>query len=149
MVFFWEFSLTRNCCLVQRNLRSERKENVFGKKRSKKVGNITLRLESIDSQTRAENELKTAEQSIERIQALVDRVGDRDEVIGTVIDVAERIISIVDEVAKVIGHFISAGALYTYIPLFRSILYSMYRGTQSRHCTRRVSACRIVSTPMC
>ena len=79
------------------------------------MGDITLRLGSIDSQTRAENELKTAEQSIERIQALVNRIDDRDEVIGTVIDVAERIISIVDEVAKVIGYFIVTGSLYTHI----------------------------------
>ena len=74
---------------------------MLGGKGSKKVGSIALRLALIVSQTRAENEVKAAEESIVRIEALVNRTENADGVIGCIVVVAENIIAIVDEIAEV------------------------------------------------
>ena len=62
---------------------------------------MVLRLVSVDSQTRAQVEIDAAEQSVKHIDALVRRMEDRDEVIGTVIDVVDGIIDVVDDIAEV------------------------------------------------
>ena len=116
--------LTCNCHPVQRDLHSREKRNLFFRKRPKKVGNFTLRLKSIDSQTRAENELKAAEQSVMHIETLVNKRESRDEVIGAVIAVTDGIIAVVDEIAEV-NQIFFLGQISLYLILVRSTPYSM------------------------
>ena len=123
---------------VQQDVHSE-KRKPFGRKRSKKVGSITFCLASIISKTQTESELKAAEDSIERIEALVNRTENADGVIGCVIVVAENIITIVDEIAEV-RYLLHRRYDFLCLPVVRSILYSTLHGKRSRHCTRCVRA---------
>ena len=107
-------------------------------KDSRLFGEIILRLSSIDDQARVGIEVAVAEQRITHIQTLVERTQRREETIGTVIEVADRIIGIIDNVAHV-SSFAHVDELPWYLLPPRSILYSMCRGRPPRLCTRRVA----------
>ena len=108
------------------------------KKASRLCGQIILCISSIDDQVRAGIEVSVAEQRVAHIQTLVERLERREETIGTVIEVADRIIGIVDNVAQV-SSFAHVDELPWYLLPPRSILYSMCRGRPPRLCTRRVA----------
>ena len=71
------------------------------KKGSRLFGEIILRLSSIDDQARVAIEVAVAEQRVTHIQTLVERTERTEETIGTVIEVADRIIGIIDNIAQV------------------------------------------------
>ena len=94
--------------------------------------------------------MDAAEQSVKHIDALVRRIEDRDEVIGTVVAVTDRIIDIVDDIAEA-SRFLyqlnlpmftscqihpvfsvswkAATALYKACPISRLLLYMFYNLT--------------------
>ena len=107
-------------------------------KDSRLFGEIILCLSSIGDQARAGIEVAAAEQRVTHIQTLAERSERREETIGTVIEVADKIIGIIDNVAQV-SSFAHVDGLPWYSLPPRSILYSMCRGRPPRLCTRRVA----------
>ena len=107
-------------------------------KDSRLFGEIILCLSSIGDQSRAGIEVAAAEQRVTHIQTLAERSERREETIGTVIEVADKIIGIIENVAQV-SSFAHVDELPWYLLPPRSILYSMCRGRPPRLCTRRVA----------
>ena len=108
------------------------------KKASRLCGQIILCISSIDDQARARIEICTAEQRVTHIQTLVDRTERTEETIGTVIEVADKIVGIIDNVTQV-SPFARADELPWYLLPPRSFLYSMCRGRPPRLCTKHVT----------
>ena len=116
------------------------------KKGSRLFGEIILCLSSIDDQARVEIEVAVAEQRVTHIQTLVDRTERREETIGTVIEVANKIVGILDNVAQV-SPFARADELPWYSLPPRSILCSMCHGRPPRLCTKHVTQAVSVFVP--
>ena len=88
---------------------SRKRERIFNWKRNRESRRtreenaciIILRFESIDDQALAEIEVNAAKLSIKYIETLVDRTERRDEALGAFLNVADRIIAVVDNIAEV------------------------------------------------
>ena len=68
---------------------------------SKCCGRVEFLLKFVDMHTQATIELDAAEQSVKRLDTLMQRSDTAAEVIGALIDVADMVVKIIDNVAKV------------------------------------------------
>ncbi|OCB85297.1 WD40 repeat-like protein [Sanghuangporus baumii] len=86
---------------VRRNLVISKKPLWSSKARSEDAGSIILRLKTVGAQTRAHIEVNAAEESVKQLNGLVQRTENIPEVAGTITDVVDMVIGIVDDVAEI------------------------------------------------